>query len=258
MLSEATPEHAERAVDLARKLVEAVLGDGAETLSPQALSDLPQRLRSCFLPLCRQVEVAAGDAGEQVVAAVRTVVDADVPPGLMEPQVRTFRLAQGVGLLLGVLDGADPSRGQYEPVCELSAADVSEAVRLARFWQESGMAPSPSIFRDVVGRLRAAIGALVPQVELYRTGLPLSSSGRNDVWYMSADTEDLAGADVPKGWADAVAYAADLAERAEALRGLVESVSEQRIPPCEAAVSRVPGVPVEHRVANTRGPGGRS
>lgn len=216
-----TPAVAIRAVDLPRLPVETILGDGGQDLTPQALSDHALRLRRSLLPLCREVEVVAGASGQQLVDAVRTVVDAEFP-GVMELRARTVCLARGVAVLLDVLDGADPAHMLYEHPGGLSVTDVREAIRLVRSWQESGTAPHPETLREVVRRLREAIGVLLPRAEFYRAGLPLGSRERNSVRDLSADAEDLAANDVPEGRAEAVAYAAAAGEFAHRLLLLAE------------------------------------
>lgn len=248
----ATPEHAVRVVDLAREQVEAVLGDGAENLTSQALSDHALRLRGCLRPLCREVEDGV-DEGERVVAAVLKELDADGPPGLMGPRVRAVRLARGVQVLLDVLDGADVAQVLYEPG-ELSAGDVREAIRLARSWQESGIGPLPDSVRDVVVRLRDAIGVLVPEVEYHRVGLPLSSPVRGAARDVVADAEDLAAKDVPSVSVEAVAYAAGLGEYATRLLRLAESDSDQSVPALfELTAPVAPLVPVRKQPARVSG-----
>ncbi|MFE5842058.1 DUF6415 family natural product biosynthesis protein [Streptomyces niveus] len=218
----ATPEHAVRVVvDLARQQVEALLGDGAEDLPRRVLSDHALRLRGCLRPLCREVETDV-DEGKRVVTAVLKALDADGPPGLMEPKVRAVRLAHGVQALLDVLDGTDPTYVVYEPG-ELSAGDVREAIRLARSWQASGIAPHHETLHDVVRRLRDAIGALVLKVEYHRAGLPLTSPVRRAAGDLMADAEDLAAKAVPSVPVEAVAYAAGLGEYAHRLLRLAES-----------------------------------
>ncbi|TXL83961.1 hypothetical protein [Streptomyces sp. IB2014 016-6] len=248
-LSVATPEHAVGVVDLARRHVDAVLGDGAENFSRQALSDHALRLRGCLLPLCREVKDAAGAAGERLVNVVLALVDAYVPAGVMELRVRTVRLAQGVRALLDVVeDGVDPAHLLYGQPHEVSATDVREAIRLARSWQESGIAPHRETLLDVSRQLGDAIGVLLPGAELYRAGLPLSSPVRE----ACADAEDLAAADVPGDQADAVAHVAALGEFAHRLLPLAESGERRAVlSPFELRAPIVPPVPMRKQLARS-------
>ncbi|WP_069626240.1 DUF6415 family natural product biosynthesis protein [Streptomyces niveus] len=245
----ATPEHAVRVmVDLARQQVETLLGDGAKNLTSQDLSDHALRLRGCLRPLSREVENGV-DEGERVVAAVLKDLDADGPPGLMAPKVRAVRLAHGVQVLLDVLDGADPAHVLYEPD-ELSAGDVRVAIRLARSWQESGIAPHPDSVGDVVRRLRGAIGMLVLIVEYHRAGLPLTSPVRRAAKDLMADAEELAAKDVPTVPVEAVAYAAGLGEYANRLLRLAES---DQLALFELTAPVAPPVPMTKQPARREG-----